>query len=221
MVLTNTSGGITGGDRFQTNLSINEAACLTVTTQAAERAYRAQPGQLGRVSTNLQVARGARVNWLPQETIFFDGCALRRRLTVEVAEEGSALIVEPLVFGRTAMAERLGNGSFDDRIEIMRGGETIFLDLVMLDGDIASHLRRPAVANGAGAMALIAFVSPSAEAHLESVRDILPKTGGASLLAPGLLVIRLVAADSFCLRKSLIPIIDHLHDDALPRPWII
>ncbi len=221
MVLTNTSGGVTGGDRFETDLKLDEGACVTVTTQAAERAYRAQPDQMGRVSTNLQVARGAQINWLPQETILFDGCALRRRLTVEVAEEGSALIVEPLVFGRTAMAERLVSGLFDDRIEIMRDGETIFLDRVVLDGDIDAILTGPAVTGGAGAMALVALVSSSAEAHLESVRDMLPENGGASLLAPDLLVIRLVASDSFYLRKSLVPIINLLHDDALPRPWMI
>ena len=69
MVLTNTSGGVTGGDRFRTEISVSDGANVSVTTQAAERAYRAQPGQVGRVDTTLRIGAGCRLNWLPQETV--------------------------------------------------------------------------------------------------------------------------------------------------------
>ncbi|TNF59797.1 MAG: hypothetical protein EP307_09645, partial [Rhodobacteraceae bacterium] len=82
-VLLNTAGGITGGDRFDAGLQAGAGTALTVTTQAAERAYRAQPGTTGRVTNRLAAGPGARLDWLPQETILFDGAALTRRTGIE------------------------------------------------------------------------------------------------------------------------------------------
>jgi urease accessory protein len=220
-VLTNTSGGVTGGDRFRTEVAVSEGAELTVTTQAAERAYRAQPGETGRVETTLDVTGPSRLNWLPQETILYDGCAFHRRLSRALDTDSAALVVEPVIFGRGAMGERVTSGSFDDRIEIRRGGKRLLLDRTRLSGNPAEALDRPGVAAGAGAMALVAFAAPLAEAKLAPLRALLPGTAGASLLRPDLLVARLLARDAFDLRQTLLPVIDLLHDDTLPRPWMI
>ncbi len=221
MVLTNTSGGVTGGDRFRTEIAAEDGAAVTVTTQTAERAYRAQPGQVGRVDTVLRIGAGSRINWVPQETILFDGCAFARRLTVELGEGSSALVVEPVVFGRSAMGESVTSALFDDRIEIRCGGDMVFLDRTRLDGDIAASLAKPGVANGAVAGAILLFAGASAEAQLARVRDLLPETAGASLVRPNLLVCRLVSEDSYTLRKVMMPLIAMLLDDVIPRPWMI
>lgn len=219
VVLTNTAGGVTGGDRFTIRATAGPGAALTLTTQAAERAYRAQPGQIGRINTRLTVDPGARLNWLPQETLLYAGCALDRRLTVDLAPGASALVVEPLLFGRLAMGETLTSGSLCDRIELRREGRLLFLDAITLDGDIAAHLGRPATAGGASALATLLFADAAAEAHLDPVRALLPATGGASLVAPDLLVVRLLAEDGFALRQTLCPLIERLSGTDLPRPW--
>lgn len=221
MVLTNTSGGVTGGDRFRTDVAVCDGATVTVTTQAAERAYRAQPGQVGRVTTTLRVDAGSCLNWLPQETILFDGCAFVRRLTLDVVPGASALLVEPLIFGRSAMGEAVKQGYFDDRIELRTEGRSLFLDRSRLSGDIAETLDRPAVAAGARASALILLYDGSAELRLEALREMLPDTAGASLIGPDLLVARILAEDAFLLRKSLVPVIEALHQDVIPRPWML
>ena len=71
-VLVNTAGGITGGDRFALSATAGPGTQLTLTTQAAERAYGAQPDETGRVTNRLRVSEGAQLNWLPQETILFE-----------------------------------------------------------------------------------------------------------------------------------------------------
>lgn len=220
-VLVNTAGGITGGDRFRVTAEAGPGTALTLTTQAAERAYAAQPGVCGRLETRLHVGPGARLNWLPQETILYNSSALRRRITVEMDDSAGLLLAEPLVFGRLAMGETLTSASFRDRIEIRRGGRPLFLDATRLDGDIDAHLARPAVAGGARAMALVVFVGPEAEAHLSMLRRTLPPTGGASLIGEDVLAIRLLAPDGFTLRRSLLPFLSHLTDDTLPRCWTI
>lgn len=221
VVLTNTAGGVTGGDRFRTRIVAGPKTGVTVTTQAAERAYRAQPGEVGRIDNRLHVQPGARLNWLPQETILFDGCALIRRLSIEMARNSAFLLVEPLVFGRAAMGEAVRRGRLDDRIELRRDGTLCYLDRIKLEGDLQRLLSGPAVAAGAGALATLVYAAPDAEARLETLRDLMPETGGASLLRPDFLVGRILASDSFVLRRSLMPALAYLHDDLTPRPWTI
>ena len=217
--LVNTAGGITGGDRFTLEIEAHTGAVLTVTTQAAERAYRAQSNEIGRVHTRLTVQHGAFVKWLPQELILFDRSALRRSLEIILETEGKFLMVEPLVFGRAAMPEVLHDVMFRDRIRITREGRPLYIDGVDLCGDAAAHLARPAVANGAGAMASIVMVAPNAQSTLKSVRALLPETAGASMLADDVLVIRQLARDSYDLRRSLIPVLQHLSNNTLPTSW--
>ncbi|WP_417475467.1 urease accessory protein UreD [Leisingera sp.] len=220
-VLLNTAGGITGGDAFDLAAQAGAGTTLTLTTQACERAYQAQPGPYGQVRNQLAIGPGARLNWLPQETILFEGSALDRQLRADLAEDASLLLVEPMVFGRAAMGERLNRIRLRDRIEIRRAGRSVFLDAMRFAGDLSAHLARPHVANGAGAMALIVFAAASAEAQLDPVRRMLTDSAGASLLDPDLLVIRILAADSFELRRAMLPVLRRLNPDPLPRCWMI
>ena len=220
-VLINTAGGVTGGDRFSVAARADDGTELTLTTQAAERAYRAKPDEHGQIRTHLSIGDKARLNWLPQETILFQGSALRRSLTVDMAPSASLLLAEPLVFGRIAMREILSDAVFHDRIDIRRDGAPLFLDAIRLDGNIAAHLARPNVAAGAGAMVTLVYVARDAEACLKPVRDMLPDTGGASLLRDDVLVLRALADDSFVLRRVLVPILNRLTQNQLPRCWMI
>jgi len=218
-VCINTGGGIAGGDRFEISATARADARLTLTTQAAERVYRAAAAVPGRVTTRLTVERGATLHWLPQETILFDGARLRRRLRIEMAEDARLLMVEPVAFGRHARGEVLRGGAFEDRVAIDRAGAPLYRDATRLSGDIAGHLARPAIASGAGAMALVVLAEPEAERHLTAARTVLPAGAGASSPAPGLLVARLLAGDSFDLRRALIPLLERLSGAALPPVW--
>lgn len=220
-VLINTAGGITGGDSFHIQADAEAETQLTLTTQTAERAYRAQPDQTGHLQTQLSIGQGARLDWLPQETILFQGCALQRSLHIDMAADATLLMAEPLVFGRQAMGEVLSEASFADRIEIRRNGTLTYLDALRFQGNVAAHLARPNIAAGAGAMATVVYVADDAAAYLAPIRALTADTGGASLVHDDLLVLRLLAADSYLLRKTLIPILTLLRNAALPRCWMI
>ncbi|ARE41544.1 Urease accessory protein UreD [Rhodovulum sp. P5] len=219
-ILINTAGGLTGGDRFTTDAMAGQGSHLRFTTQAAERAYLAQPGEVAQVQNRLIVETGARLDWLPQETILYRGSALHRTLTVELAPGARVLLVEPVIFGRTAMGEVLSEAEFRDRIEIRQSGAPLYLDAVRLSGDVSTRLSRRGVGAGAGAMASVVFAAPEADAHLAPLRALLPDTGGVSLIRPGLLALRLLAGDGYDLRKALLPVLMRLTEDAIPRSWM-
>jgi urease accessory protein len=217
-IMINTSGGLTGGDAFDVEITAGRESTLALTTQAAERAYRAAGGA-ARVDTRLCVEQGASLYWLPQELIVFDGSALARRLRVDLQEAARVLMVEQIVFGRTAMGERITQTQLDDRIEITRSGQPLYLDRIVIDGDAEAQLSASAVARANRAVATVVCVDPQVESKLDSLREMLPETAGASLLAPDLLVLRLLAEDSFLMRRALVPVLEFLKGGALPRPW--
>ncbi|WP_256369673.1 urease accessory protein UreD [Ruegeria sp. AD91A] len=220
-VLLNTAGGVTGGDSFRFSCKAAKSTALTLTTQACERAYKAQPQEWGQITNHLTVESGARLNWLPQETILYNGSALDRRLRIDMGLDAEMLMVEPLVFGRAAMGETLTGIRLRDRIEIRREDTPVFLDAIRFSGDWHTHVSKPHITNGAGAMALIVLASSSAEGHLKPVRAMLPDTAGATVIRKDLLVIRILADNSFALRRTLIPVLHRLNKDTLPRCWML
>ncbi len=83
-VLINSSGGVTGGDSLAWRAESGAGARLTVTTQACEKLYRAASGEPpARIEARLMVSAGARLDWLPQESILFDGASAERRLEAD------------------------------------------------------------------------------------------------------------------------------------------
>ncbi|MFK7945109.1 MAG: urease accessory protein UreD [Paracoccaceae bacterium] len=218
-ILINTAGGITGGDRFETRATANPNSHLMLTTQAAERAYCAQYGQIGRVDTQLSAGPDAKLFWLPQETILYDGAAIQRRLKATIAPTSEFLMVEPILFGRRAMGEDVTDLRFEDRIEIHCDGKPLYRDGLSLTGCVAQQLDRPAIGNGARAMASLVWHASQAQARLAAVRQLIGHTGGASMLTERLMVLRLLAEDGFELRKSLLPILDLMTENTLPQSW--
>lgn len=217
-IIVNTSGGLTSGDRFTTHAQAADDSHLTLTTQAAERVYRCADG-ISTVETRLSVSNGASIHWLPQELILYNGAALQRRMRVSLSTQAELLLVEPVVFGRIAMNERLTDARISDRVEILRDGVPLYFDAIDLSGPVDHHLSRSAIADGARAMASVVYVSNRAAGCLETVRNALPPTGGASLLAEDMLVLRLLAEDAFMLRKTLVPVLEHLRGSPLPKSW--
>lgn len=217
-LLINTAGGITGGDQFELDAEARAGSHLTLTTQAAERVYRSTAGH-GTVNTRLKAEDRSRLNWLPQELIFFDGGALNRKLQVDLIGDAQLLLVEPVVFGRVAMGETVSTGTLNDRIEINRDGLPLYRDALRFGPDMRRAQGLRAGLCGAGAMACVVYVAPDAEAHLDHLRAHLPATAGASLLTQDVLCLRFIAADSFELRRALVPALERLNKADLPVSW--
>ena len=169
----------------------------------------------------LRLAPGSRLDWLPQETILFDGCALDRSLLVEMAPDAAFTMVEALVFGRAAMGETLRAASLRDRVEVRRGGAAAFRDAVRLSGDVAAHLAGSAIADGARAVASLLHAAPGAAALLAPLRALLPSTAGASALADDLLFARVLAPDGRRLRATVAPAVEVLTGAPVPRSWTL
>ncbi len=172
--MLNSSGGVAGGDALSTTVRVGDGARATVAAQAAERFYRALPDTPpARVRNRVEIGAGGGAEWLPQETILFDRCALDRRLDVSLASDAWFLGVETLVFGRAAMGEAVSHGFLRDTVRIRRDGVVVLHDAIRLEGAIADRLARVAVAHGARGIATILHAAPDAEQRLGLLRHAL------------------------------------------------
>jgi urease accessory protein len=224
IVTLNSSGGVAGGDRLESSFDVLAGARATFASQAAERFYRALPGDPpAHVRTQLSIAAGAAAEWLPQEAILFDRSALDRALAVDLAADAWFLGVEALVFGRTAMGERVGTARLADTVRIRRDGRLLLHDAIRLSGNVAETLARPATARGGAAIATLIHVAPDAEARIDSLRaawEGAPAEAGASAW-DGMLVGRVVARDGASLRATVVAGLAALRAGrAMPRVWM-
>ena len=214
----NTSGGVAGGDQLETAIVVGEGARATVGAQAAERFYRALPESgPSLVRTSISMGSGGAMEWLPQETILFDRCALDRRLTIDMAGDASFLGIEMLVFGRAAMGEIFGSARLRDVIRIQRDGVALLHDAIRIEREAAPLLARSASAAGARAVATVVYVAPDAEARLDAVRA----AGDFAASAwNGMLIARIIAADGATGRALVLAVLAVLRDGRpLPRVW--
>jgi urease accessory protein len=218
-VIVNTGGGMTGGDRFDVEIALAAGASLVAGTAAAEKIYRST-GPDAEVTVTLDVAEGARLAWLPQETILFDRARLSRRIDVDLAPSASLIMAEAVVFGRAAMGEAMKHGFFADRWRVRRGGRLIFADSARLDGAIAEKLGQPAVAAGGIAIANV-LIAPADDGKLAAMRALAEQfTGEVGISAwGGIAVARLCAKDGAALRHDLIALFAAL-GASVPRLWL-
>jgi len=167
-VLVNTAGGIAGGDRFAVDLALDAGAQLTVTTAAAEKIYRSL-GPDACLDVCATLKDGAELTWLPQETILFDRARLARTITIALARSAKLLLVETIVFGRSAMGETVRAGSVIDRWRVRRDGRLIFAENFRLDGPVTDRLKEAAVAGGCTAIGTVLMV-PGDDVAVAAVR---------------------------------------------------
>ena len=199
---------------------MSEGAEVEATTPSAERIYRSL-GPAATIETRLMLAQGARLFWLPQETLMFDGARLERRLEVEASEGAEFMVAETLVFGRLAMGESRIDASLRDSWRVRRGGRLVFADETRIE-HAGAALERKATGAGARALSTIVASAPNIEARLPDLRAALESArsgveSGASAF-DGLVVVRLLAASPDRLRGALVASIVAL-GGRKPRLW--
>ena len=221
-VLVNTGGGIACGDRFEVEVTVAANGHCVLTTTAAEKIYRSD-GPSAEIENCVSVGPGARLDWLPQETILFDRARLRRRFEADLAPGAALLVAEIAVLGRAARGEQLEEALFEDRWRIRRDGRLAYADSLRLDGAVTALMARRAIGGGARAFATLLDLSPGAEARLEEARtllDGLPAAVEAGASAwNGHLAVRMLAPTIAPLREGAARFLAAWRGRPMPRVW--
>ena len=225
-VLVNTAGGIAGGDRLGCGVTALANASIAVTSQAAERVYRALDAP-ARIATRLKVCEAAKLAWLPQETILFNWGRLIRTTEIEVSDGAGLLALEWLVLGRAAHGEEITGGLIADSWRVKKDGRLIWADGFRATDQIFPHLHRKALLSDCKAFGTLVYFGPHLAARLEFLRDIAPLPGcdWSATSVSGLIIARFAARTSFELRLALRGFLQQFsgelggHPFGVPKMW--
>jgi urease accessory protein len=223
--LVNTSGGVAGGDRLQFSVTAAGGASIAVTTQAAERIYRALD-QFAHINTKLKVSDTAKLAWLPQETIVFNHARLCRLTEVEIAPRSELLALECLVFGREARGEKLSAGAIVDTWRVRKNGRLQWGDTFRLTDEVFAHLTRKALLWDSIALATLVYFGPDLKKLMQLIRDQASSFDchcGATSVA-GIVVARFTAGSAFELKAALRNLLQEFGEElatpfGVPKMW--
>jgi urease accessory protein len=193
-VLVNTGGGVAGGDRLDCAVTAQAGASIAVTSQAAEKVYRAL-NEPARISTKLKVCEAAKLAWLPQETIVFDRGRLDRKTEIDLSSGAELLALEWLVLGRAERGEAMVGGHIRDSWRVRNDGRLIWADSFYATDETFPHLHRKALLSNCKAVGTLIYFGPHLEKRLEFLREIAPSLGCACAATSvgGLIIARFAA----------------------------
>lgn len=225
-VIANTAGGMVGGDRFEQKFAIHSGADVTLTSQAAEKIYRSEQKSC-RMMTDIKVGKGACLEWIPQETILFEGARLRRQTRFDLHPDAFLLAGEMTIFGRRARGERFKRGYLYDNWEVQTDDRLIWSDRMVIGAtDSTTNLHEPFAFNAAAATALMVCQVPDLIALRDRARELMDENPiGAFTMVNGLVIGRFVSEDAAKLRILLSEIWVKLRVEigleraGLPRVW--
>lgn len=228
-IVVHPPGGVVGGDRLDIHACVGDSAKVVITTPGAAKWYRSN-GRQSQQSVHLNVRDNASLEWLPQESIFFNDARVRLDNTIELGRDAAYIGCEILCFGRTASGESFITGEIEQSTTIRRDGRLVWFEQGCLDG-ASEAMRSPLGLAGKTVCAtLIGVGNPLRSTAIQAVREAgaassdradafgvtqLKSVVVARYLGHSSEVARRLMTDAWrCLRPSLIG-----RDGTVPRVW--
>jgi urease accessory protein len=230
-VIVHPPGGMVAGDELTTEVRVDGEAHGLVTTPGAQKWYRSA-NKGARARTTLTLDAASALEWLPQESIVFDGTVARQDLTIRLTSESKLFAWEMVCFGRSAREERFRQGCFRQTIAIERDGAPLWQEHTRLDGGDAL-LHSPIGWGGHTVTATAWFARSAATARsndeglLAAIRETISteSLAAASNPAPGFFVVKAMGDDAESVRELLISVWSRIRFDVFglppqrPRIW--
>ena len=198
-VLVHPPGGVVGGDELHIEATLLAGAHALITTPGATRFYRSE-GPQALQQTRLQLAAGARLEWLPMETIAYTGCRADNSLRAELAPGAEMIGWDVLVLGLPAAGLPFTAGWYRQHVEV----PGIWLERARIAADDTQLLHGPLGWAGHTVLATLWFAAGAPllpalrEALLETARSCiagsaLAATAGVTSTHGNVLVLRALA----------------------------
>jgi len=215
-------GGVVGGDHLHLDARVDPGAHALITTPAATKFYRSQQRQAV-VQQQLSVKQGV-LEWLPQESIYFDQSMVRTRTRVSLDGPSRFIGWELSCYGRRACEETFDDGHIRQSFELWRDQQPLLLDRLQIAG--GSVMQQAAWGlSGMSALGTL-FAYPASASDVVAVRECGVEASQLSCtLVDGVLVCRCLTVDGMQLKQQLLKVWQCLRprivgrDATLPRIW--
>lgn len=178
-ILIHPPGGVVGGDELMIGGKVGKHAHAFVTTPGAAKWYKAN-GRVARQDIRLDIEEGASLEWLPQETIFFNAADVQLDQSVTLAANAAYIGWEILCFGRTASGERFGTGRISQCTSIRRGGKLLWFEQGSIGADTDAMTSPLALRNASVCATLLAVGDGLTAPYLAQLREQMAAGAGKS-----------------------------------------
>lgn len=122
-------GGLVSGDSLRLDVQLDQGASALLTTPSSGKFYRAREnGTLQIQHQRFELAENASLEFLPQDTIAFEGCNARLVTEVRAAASSRFCIADLLCLGRPAAAEAFERGRVEQRLDVWRDGRPVYVE---------------------------------------------------------------------------------------------
>lgn len=222
-IVVHPPGGIAGGDELTLEVKTRKGAAALLTTPGAAKWYRSAGP---RARQNLSFDVTGVLEWLPQETIVFDGALAELECEVNLGAEAAFIGWDIVCLGRTGSGERFARGRYRFSTQVRRANRPLWLERGRIDGG-GRLLESPAGLNGKTVFGtLFASFLHFDKKILDSLKEHKPLDGdGAVTLLPGILLARYLGDSSEAARRYFIALWRVLRPTLLgreanePRIW--
>ena len=224
-IVVHPPAGIAGGDDLRLSVRVGEGANALLTTPGAGKWYRTA-GPVARQRITIDAGAGATVEWLPQETIVYDGARAEIEWEARLAADARAIAWDVFCLGRTGSGERFGRGHCHITARVSRAGRLAWCERAHIDP--GSRLMSSAAGlAGAPAFGTMMVAAPTIEdAWLEAARAATPARGeSATTRLPGLLLVRYRGDSTEAARAHFTALWNRLREPVIgraadePRIW--
>lgn len=166
-------GGIVGGDCLAISVDAKAHSHALITTPAAGKFYRSSGDQATQI-VEINIAENAAVEWLPQETIIYQGAQLKSVVKVNLVATARFIGWEILSLGRPASNEGFDYGLADLHWQIYSQDKPIFLERLQLDAKAFAARWGLQGFSACGTL----FATPASSESLAAVQSLIGDTQG-------------------------------------------
>jgi len=206
-------GGVVAGDNLTIAVNAGFDSAALITTPAAGKFYRSD-GKPARQQVNLTVAAGASLEWLPQETIIYEGARVAAEVKLELAAGAYFIGWEILALGRPAANEGFAAGEAAMNWQIFRAGELFYRERLKLDAEAFAANWGLHGQSVCGTL----FACPAGATQLAAVRELIGDSAGRGVTLLGdMLICRAVDARADRLRDFFQQVWQVLRPDVMER----
>lgn len=172
-------GGMVPGDRLDIGIDVANGASALITTPASGKVYDVGERDLPQhQQVTARVADGARLEWLPQDTVFFNGARYSGETTIHLQGDAQCIVWDIATLGRRAGNFPFVNGQICQRLAVIRDDRPLLLEQLRVESG-SPLLEAPWGLGGARTWGTLVATGTVSKEMLETLRSVCDAEGPA------------------------------------------
>lgn len=208
-IIIHPPAGIAGGDTLDIDITIGAGCHTVLSTPSATKWYKSFKNPATQ-SIRFELGDAAKLDWLPQENLFFKGANSNLLTKLNLPANASFIGWDAMMLGRHASGEEWSSGQIHMRNEVRRDGKLVWIENGHIDAHDRYFKSLPQLGSWPICSTLWALGPHCSNALAEQFSGLMPWTdslrGGVTFMPQGVLVVRVVSTDIESARNFMVDI---------------